>query len=98
MTQPAGALGGDVEHRDEDAEEQQRGAEVALEDEHGEAGQPGHEDRPQVAAAGQVEAEDPAARQRQHVALDDQVAGEEHQQRSWRARPAGTRNRPGGSR
>ena len=52
--QPAGPLGGDVEHHHEEAEEQQRGAEVALEDQDAEADQPGDEDRAEVAAAGQV--------------------------------------------
>ena len=78
--QPGQPLGRDVEQRDEDAEEQQRRAEVALEDQDAEAGDPGDEDRPEVAGARQVDADDAAAGQRQHVALGHQVAGEEDDQ------------------
>ena len=42
---------------------------------------PGDEHRAQVAGPGQVDAEEPAAGQRQHVPLGDQVTGEEHGQR-----------------
>ena len=78
--QPAAALGGDVEHHDEQAEEQQRRAEVVLEDQDAQADQPHREDRAEVAAAGQVDAEEPAAGQRQGVAVQHQVAGEEDDQ------------------
>ena len=62
-TQPT-PPGGDVEHRDEQAEEQQRGAEVLLEDQDADADQPGHQDRAEVAAARHVDAEHPACGRR----------------------------------
>ncbi len=79
--QPAGAFRGDVEHHQEEPEEQQRGAQVALEDQHAEADQPHRQHRPQVAAAGQVDAEHPSSGQGQRVTVQHEVAGEEeHQQ------------------
>ena len=82
--QPGQPLGRDVEHRDEDAEEQQRRAEVAFEDEDTEARDPGDDHRAEVAAARQVDAGNPPARQGEHVALDHQVAREEDQQQDLR--------------
>ena len=80
-TQPPGPLGGDVEHDQEEAEEQQAGAEVALEDEDAEADQPHREDRAEVAAARQVDEQDPAAGERERVAVQHEVAGErDHEQ------------------
>jgi hypothetical protein len=75
--QPRRPLGGDVEHHDEDAEEQQRGAEVAPAHEHREDWRPRPAARPEVTAAGQVEPGEPASGQRQRVALLHEVAGEE---------------------
>ncbi len=77
---PAGPLGGDVEHHHEQAEEQEGRAQVVLEDQDQQAEQPDHDDRAEVAAARQVQAHEPAAGQRQGVPLDHQVAGEEHRQ------------------
>ena len=74
---PAGPLGGDVEHHHEDAEEDQRGAEVALEDQHQQADHPDRQHRAGVAPARQAQAPDLAADQRQRVPADRQVAGEE---------------------
>ena len=74
---PAGPLGGDVQHDHEQAEEQQRGAEVGLEDQDAGSTRPDHEDRAEVAAAGQVQAHEAAAGEGERVALDHQVAGEE---------------------
>ena len=74
--QPARPLGGDVQHDQEQAEEQQAGAEVALEDQDAEADQPHRQDRAEVAAAGQVDEEDAATGQRERVAVQHQVAGE----------------------
>jgi hypothetical protein len=74
---PAGALGGHVQHDHEEAEEEQRGAQVGLEDQDQQADGPDDEDRAQVAAAGQVEPHEAAAGQREGVPLDHQVAGEE---------------------
>ena len=79
--QPAGPLGGDVEHHQEQAEEQQAGAEVALEDQDAEADQPHHQDRAEVAAPRQVDAGHPPAGERQRVTVQHEVAGErDHQQ------------------
>ena len=95
--QPRAPLGRDVEHRDEQAEEEQRRAEVALEHEHRQAARPRDEHRPEVAAAGQVDAQHARADEREHVALDDEVAGEEHDAaRASRPHRAGTRSRPPG--
>ena len=58
---PRQPLGRDVEHHDEDAEEEQRRAEVALADEDGEAGEPGEHDRAEVAATGELDAGEAAA-------------------------------------
>ena len=81
MQQPGGPGGRDVQHRDEQAHEYRAGADVALEDEQQQAGRPGQQDRAEVAGPGQVDAEHPAAGQRQHVPLGHQVAGERGGQR-----------------
>jgi hypothetical protein len=81
---PAHALGGEVEHGDEQTEEQQRGTEVALEHEDRERRAPDDEDRPQVAQARQVQADDLLARERERVAVGHEVAGEEHGERDLR--------------
>ena len=73
---PAGAFGRDVEHHHEQPEEEQRGAEVALQDQDRQAQQPDQHDRAEVAGAGQVDAEHAVAGQGQHVALLHQVGGE----------------------
>ena len=79
--QPAGTLGGDVEHDQEEAEEQQARAEVVLEDQDAEADQPHGQDRAEVAPARQVDEEHPAPGQGQRVAVQHEVAGEgDHQQ------------------
>ncbi len=74
--QPAGSLGGDVQHDQEDPEEQQRGAEVALEDQDEHADRPHAQDRAEVATARQVDEEHPAPGQGQRVAVQHEVAGE----------------------
>ena len=52
-----------------------------LEDQDAEADQPHRQDRAEVAAAGQVDEQDPAPGQRQRVAVQHEVAGEgDHQQ------------------
>jgi hypothetical protein len=78
--QPGRALGGNVEHGHEQAEEQGGGAHVGLEDQDDEAGPPRDEHRAEVAGPGQVDAQHPPPGQGQHVPLADQVAGEEHGQ------------------
>ncbi len=78
---PAGPFGGHVEHHQEEAEEEQAGAEVALEDQDAEADHPHRQDRTEVAAARQVEEEEPTPGQGQRVAVQHQVAGDrDHQQ------------------
>jgi hypothetical protein len=79
--EPAGTLGGDVEHHQEEAEEEERGAQVVLQhqDHHRDAEH--RQDRAEVAAARQVDEHDPAAGQREGVTVQDQVARErDHQQ------------------
>ena len=78
--QPGRPLGGDVHHHHEQAEEQGRGADVTLEDQHHQADAPGDQHRAQVAGPGQVDAQEPPPGQGEHVALGHQVAGEEHGQ------------------
>ena len=79
--QPAGPLGGDVEHDQEQAEEQQAGAEVLLEDQDPEADQPHDQDRAEVAAARQVDEQHPSSGEGEGVAVKDEVARErDHQQ------------------
>ena len=85
MSSQLDALGGDVEHHHEDAEQQQRAAEVALEDQHRGSTAPrppapGPRSRPR----GSSRPGHPAAGQRQHVALVDQVGGEEDDQADLR--------------
>ncbi len=79
--QPARSLGRDVEQHQEEAEEQQAGAEVLLEDQDAEADQPHREDRPEVAPPRQVDEQDAPAGEGEGVAVQDEVAGEgDHQQ------------------
>ena len=97
--QPARPLGGDVEHHDEDAEQQQRAAEVALEDQHEDRQHPGHQHRPEVAAARQLDARPPCgwpapARR----ACPPGRRRRRRPGRSWRTPRAGWRSRPAGSR
>ena len=75
--QPAGTLGGDVEHDHEQPEEQQGRPEVALEHEDRDAHQPAGQDGSEVAPAGEVDAGEASTGQGEGVALDHQVAGEE---------------------
>ncbi len=79
--QPGGPLRGDVEHRHEKPEEERGRADVRLEDQDKQAGRPGDQHRPKVTGPRQVDAEHPAAGQREHVPLGDQVAGEEYRKR-----------------
>ena len=78
---PGQPLGGQVEHRDEQTEEQQRRAQVALEDEDGDRRGPHDEDRAEVPRPGQVQAEHLGSGQRERVAVRHQVAGEEDRER-----------------
>ena len=79
--QPRHAVRGDVQHRDEEAEEQQRGTQVALQDEDRDADQPHDHDRAEVAGARQAHAEELAAADRQVVAVRHEISGEEDSQR-----------------
>ena len=81
---PAGPLGGDVQHDDEHSEEQQRGAEVGLEDQDQDRDEPDDQDRAEVAAARQVQAHEAAAGEGERVPLHHQVAGEEDRQHDLR--------------
>src|SRR4029079_4362561 len=77
---PRPALGGDIEHRDEKAEEHQGGAQVLLEDQDADTGQPGDQNRTEGLRPGQSDPEEPAPHQGQDVAFLHQVAGEEDDQ------------------
>ena len=91
---PAQPLGGQVEHGDEQAEEQQRGAEVALEDEDRDRRAPHDEDRAEVPRPRQLQAQHLRPGEREGVAVGDQVARRRRwRTRSWRTPPAGSRPR-----
>ena len=83
--EPAAPLGGDVEHRDEEAEEQQRRAEVALEDEDAEADTPRRRgsDPGRGRAAGTCPVTRRLARA-SDVALHHEIAGEEDDEHDLR--------------
>ena len=78
--EPARPLGRDVQHDQEQAEEQQARAEVVLEDQDPEADQPHRQDRAEVATTWEVDHGDPAAGERQRIAVEDEIAGERHHQ------------------
>ena len=79
--QPRHAVRRHVQHRDEQAEEEQRGTQVALQDEDRDADQPHDHDRAEVAGARQAHAQELAAADRQVVAVRHEVSGEEDRQR-----------------
>ena len=58
--QVGGPAGGRPQHDDEDPEEEQRGAEVLLDEEHGEGYHPGHQEWTQVARLWEPERSQPA--------------------------------------
>lgn len=77
---PSGAARGDVQHDHEQAEEQQRGAQIAFQDQDADAQQPDGDDRAEDAPGGQLEALEPpdlAPGVRQRVAVRREIAGEE---------------------
>ena len=76
--------GGDVEHRDEQPEVQQRRAEIALEDEDADARHPCDEDGAHVAQARELQAQELRTGQHHLVAVRDEVAGEEDRQQDLR--------------
>ena len=78
--QPARPVCGDVECDDEQAEQQRRGAQVALGDEHQDADAPHDHEGDEVARPRQVQAEHASPGQGQVVAIGHQVGGEEHHQ------------------
>ena len=71
------AAGGDVEQRQERAEEHQRAAEVADEDDHQHRDAPDDEHRAEVLERRDREPEEAPRRDREQLALLGQVAGEE---------------------
>jgi hypothetical protein len=78
---PAQSPRGDVDHDEEEAEVQQRGAEVALDDEDPHGRRPDDEDRSEVACAGEAHPEEPPADHREAVPSLDEVSGEEDRER-----------------
>ena len=81
---PARPARGDVEHRDEHAEEQEAGAEVVLADDHAEGEHPHDEDRPEVAGAGEADEQEPAPHHGEGVPPRDEEPGEEDGERDLR--------------
>ena len=77
---PAEPFGRHVDQHQERRVEQQRGAEVLLEDHHADRDDPRRQQRRQVAGAGQVHAEDVLTGAGEHAALGHQHRGEEDQQ------------------
>ena len=78
--QPAGPVGGHVQGDDEQSEQEQRAAQVALEDQDDDAHAPHDQQGAQVPGPGQVDAHDPAARQREVIAVGHEEGGEEDRQ------------------
>ena len=81
---PRDLRGRDVEHGDEEAEEEERGAEVAFEDEDADAGDPRDDDGAEVAQPREADAEDLRAREHELIAVGDEVAGEEDREEDLR--------------
>ena len=79
--QPRHAVRRHVQHRNEQAEEEQRSTQVTLQDEDRDADQPHDHDRAEVAGARQAHAQELAAADRQVVAVSHEVSGEEDRQR-----------------
>ncbi len=77
---PARAARRDVHHRDEQPEEQHRGAEVLLVDEDEQAGEPHHEDRPEVARPREGQPEHLRPGHREHILGVGEIAGEREAQ------------------
>ena len=73
-------MGGDVEQGDEHPEEQQGGAQVALEDQHGERDEPRDEQWTEIASPRELEAHELGAHEGQRVTRYGEVAGEEDRQ------------------
>ena len=78
--QPGGTVGGHVQDDDEQAEQQDRGAQVLLKDQDADARAPHDEQRAQVSGARQAHPQDLAARQGQVVPVGHEVGGEEDRQ------------------
>ncbi|EME37602.1 hypothetical protein C884_01653 [Kocuria palustris PEL] len=77
---PAQAAGGEVEHGHEQAEEQDRGAEVALQHEHPDGHEPRGEQGREIPEARQMQGTDLGPGQQDDVAVRGQVAREEDRQ------------------
>ena len=77
---PAEPLGGDVDHHQERRVEQQRGAEVLLEDHHADRDDPRGQQRGEVTRPRHVHAQEVLAGAGEHVALGHQHRREEDQQ------------------
>src|SRR5690625_858711 len=69
-----------VQHRDEKPEKQERGSQVALEDQHRDRYEPHHEDWPQIPPARQLQPEESLPRQRHAFAVIYQISGKENRQ------------------
>lgn len=74
---PAGAPGGHVQQDDEDGEEEERGAQIALQDQHRDADQPDRDDRSQHPAGGEPQPPHPASRVGQRAAVGGKIGREE---------------------
>jgi len=74
---PRDALGGHVQHRHEQAKEEQRGAEVPLSHLYQQGCGPHDEQRAEVAGPWQADAKHLGASERERIAVGHQVAGEE---------------------
>ncbi len=82
--QPGDLLGGHPQHRHEEPEEQQCGAEIAFKNEHAHAQRPGDEHREDMAGFGQANPQDFRAGQRQVIAFGHEVGREEHRETDFR--------------
>ena len=78
---PADAARGDVDHHEEKAEEQDRGAQVPLEDQHADAHEPGGEHWAHVLEPRELDGSDLPAGQQDEVPVGGKIPGEEYGER-----------------
>jgi hypothetical protein len=78
---PADAARGDVDHHEEQAEEQDRGAQVPLEDQHADAHEPGGEHGAHVLEPRELDGADFASRQQDEIPVGGKIPGEEYGER-----------------
>ncbi len=81
---PRPPLRRDIQHRDEQAEEQQRRPQVAFEHQDGEGDQPGDHQRPEILQSGKLDTEKLRSDYCERISLRDEITGEEDGQQNLR--------------